>query len=129
MLVGINFKGCALGFRKEMEFINRIAELASRALNNNIVIDVCLLATFATLGLRSMHQQKLIEALEAEKENLTNSNKAMRKTMWDWKQQLFAEASTDSAVVPLARLRAIYGEAPSPQPAAGTFIVSFCLHL
>ncbi|XP_054805991.1 uncharacterized protein LOC129308699 [Prosopis cineraria] len=102
-----------------MEFINRIAEAATRALNNNVVIDVCLLASFATLGIRSVHQQKVIEALEAEKENLVKSNKAMRKTMWDWKQQLFAEASTDSASVPLTRLRAIYGEAPSPQPAAG----------
>ncbi|KAK4266227.1 hypothetical protein QN277_027177 [Acacia crassicarpa] len=102
-----------------MEFVNRIVDLATRALNNNMVIDVFLLASFATLGLRSVHQQKLIQALEAEKENLTKSNKAMRKTMWDWKQQLFTEASTDSALVPLTRLRAIYGEAPTPQPAAG----------
>ncbi|XP_028769556.1 uncharacterized protein LOC114730497 [Neltuma alba] len=102
-----------------MEFVNRLVDVAARAMNNNIVIDVCLLASFATLGMRSVHQQKVIEALEAEKENLIKSNKAMRKTMWDWKQQLFSEASTDSALVPLTRLRAIYGEAPTAQSAAG----------
>lgn len=61
-----------------------------------------------------MNQQKDIEALEAEKDSLRKSNKAMKKTMWDWKQQLFAEAESDAALVPLARLKAIYGEAPSP---------------
>ncbi|KAF2296733.1 hypothetical protein GH714_001509 [Hevea brasiliensis] len=34
--------------------------------------------------------------------------------MWDWKQQLFAEADSDAALVPLARLKSIYGEVPSP---------------
>ncbi|KAL2325043.1 hypothetical protein Fmac_024101 [Flemingia macrophylla] len=106
-----------------MEFVNRIVSIATRAANNNTVINVCLVASFSILGVRSMNQQNTIEALEAEKESLTKSNKSLRKTMWDWKQQLYAEASTDAAVVPLARLKAIYGEAPPPQRA--TFGNSF----
>lgn len=102
---------------KNMELVSKIVDAATRALNNNTVINVCLVASFATLGIRSLNQQKLIEALEAEKEKLVKSNKAMRNTMWDWKQQLFAEASSDSALVPLARLQAIYGEAPLPEHA------------
>lgn len=108
-----------------MEFVNRIVDTATRAMNNNTVINICLLASFATLGVRSSSQHKVVESLEAEKENLVKSNKAMRKAMWDWKEQLFAEASTDSALVPLARLQAIYGEAPKPQhPTAGNSILS-----
>ncbi|XP_061356809.1 uncharacterized protein LOC133301204 [Gastrolobium bilobum] len=100
-----------------MEFVNKVVEGAKRASNNNTVINVCLVASFVTLAIRSMNQQKTIEALEAEKESLVKSNKSIRKTIWDWKQQLYAEASTDSnsAVVTLARLKAIYGEAPPPQ--------------
>lgn len=98
-----------------MEFFNRIVGIATRAANSNTVINVCLMASFATLGVRSMNQQNAIEAMEAEKESLTKSNKSIRKTMWDWKQQLYAEAMADSAVVPLARLKAIYGEGPPPQ--------------
>ncbi|KAK7278526.1 hypothetical protein RJT34_23556 [Clitoria ternatea] len=98
-----------------MEFVNRIVETAKRAANNNTVINVCLVASFVTLGIRSLKQQKTIEALEAERESLVKSNKSIRKTIWEWKQQLYAEASTDSAVVPLDRLKAIYGEAPPPQ--------------
>ncbi|XP_020222633.1 uncharacterized protein LOC109805090 [Cajanus cajan] len=100
-----------------MEFVNRVVDVAKRAANNNTVINVCLMASFGILCVRSLNQQNTIEALEAEKESLTKSNKSIRKTMWDWKQQLYAEASTDSAVVPLARLQAIYGEAPPPQRA------------
>ncbi|KAJ1377935.1 hypothetical protein SESBI_48360 [Sesbania bispinosa] len=98
-----------------MEFVLKIVDTAKRASNNNTVINVCLIASFVTLGVRSINQQKIIEALEAEKESLTKSNKSIRKTIWDWKQQLYAEASTDSALVPLARLKAIYGEAPPPK--------------
>ncbi|KAK6645831.1 hypothetical protein PHAVU_L001676 [Phaseolus vulgaris] len=97
-----------------MEFVNRIVDIAARAANNNTFINVCLLASFATLGVRSMNQQWTIEALEAEKESLAKSNKSIRRTIWNWKQQLYAEASTDSSVVPLARLKAIYGEGPPP---------------
>ncbi|KAK7391666.1 hypothetical protein VNO78_20084 [Psophocarpus tetragonolobus] len=102
---------------KKMEFVNRIADIAARIVNNNTVINICLVASFATLGVRSMNQQRTIYALEAEKDSLIKSNKSIRKTLWNWKQQLYAEASTDSAVVPLARLKAIYGEAPPPQHA------------
>ena len=101
-----------------MEFVNRIVETARKASNNNTVINVCLVASFAVLAGRSLDQQKTIEALEAEKESLVKSNKAIRKTIWDWKQQLYAEASSDDALVPLARLKAIYGEAPPPQHSA-----------
>ncbi|KAK7268693.1 hypothetical protein RIF29_21399 [Crotalaria pallida] len=98
-----------------MEFLNKIAEIGRRASNNNTVINVCLAASFGLLCMRSLSNQKTLQALEAEKESLVKSNKAIRKTLWDWKQELFAEASTDSAVVPLERLKAIYGEAPPPQ--------------
>ncbi|XP_027367303.1 uncharacterized protein LOC113873401 [Abrus precatorius] len=103
-----------------MASFSRIVEAAKRITQSNTVINVCLVASFVTLGLRSFNQQRTIDALEAEKENLEKSNKSIRKTIWDWKQQLYAEASSDSALVPLARLKAIYGEAPPPQrPAHG----------
>ncbi|KAG4982848.1 hypothetical protein JHK87_027597 [Glycine soja] len=59
---------------------------STRAVNSNAVINVCLLASFATLDVRSMNQKKSIEALQDEKESLTKSNKSIRKTSWDWKQ-------------------------------------------
>jgi len=111
---------------KEMEFVNRIVDIAARAANNNTLINVCLVASFATLGVRSMNQQWTIEALEAEKESLAKSNKSIRRTIWNWKQQLYAEASTDSSVVPLARLKAIYGDAPPP-PRVGNSFTSLIL--
>ncbi|CAL0316746.1 unnamed protein product [Lupinus luteus] len=98
-----------------MEIVNKIVDTARRASNNNTVVNVCLAASFGLLCMRSWSNEKTLNALEAEKESLVKSNKAIRKTLWDWKQQLFAEAETDSAVVPLARLKAIYGEAPPPQ--------------
>ncbi|XP_022766345.1 uncharacterized protein LOC111311236 [Durio zibethinus] len=97
-----------------MEFANKLVALATRAANNNVVINVCLVTSFAVLGIRSLNQQKVIEALEAEKESLTKTNKAMKNTMWDWKQQLFAEATSNTPLVPLANLKIIYGESPSP---------------
>ncbi|KAJ8762869.1 hypothetical protein K2173_022998 [Erythroxylum novogranatense] len=96
-----------------MELANRLAAIATRVANNNVVLDVCLVASFVVLGFRSLNQQKYMEAMETEKQSLIKSNKALKNTIWDWKQQLFAEASSDSALVPLARLKAIYGEAPS----------------
>ncbi|XP_050213397.1 uncharacterized protein LOC126664588 [Mercurialis annua] len=96
-----------------MEFVSRSVSLAVRAANSDAVIGVCLVGAFAALGLRSANQQKNIEALEAEKDSLLKSNKAIKKTMWDWKQQLFAEAESGAALVPLARLKAIYGDGPS----------------
>ncbi|KAI4345900.1 hypothetical protein L6164_012986 [Bauhinia variegata] len=98
-----------------MEFVNRIVDAAKRGTSNNKLINVCLGASFVTLYVRSMNQQKVIDSLEAEKESLVKSNKAMKKTMWDWKQQLYAEASSDSPLVPLARIKAIYGDATDPQ--------------
>ncbi|KAL1060655.1 hypothetical protein V6Z11_1Z080900, partial [Gossypium hirsutum] len=77
--------------------------------------DRCVLVTsFAVLGIRSLNQQNVIESLEAQKDSLTKSNKALKKVMWDWKQQLFAEASSPSPLVPLDSLKAIYGESPTP---------------
>ncbi|KAF2291398.1 hypothetical protein GH714_023657 [Hevea brasiliensis] len=62
----------------------------------------------------SVNQQKDIEALEAEKGSLIKSNKAMKKIMWNWKQKLSVEADSNAALVPLARLKTIYGEVPTP---------------
>ncbi|KAK9270592.1 hypothetical protein L1049_026174 [Liquidambar formosana] len=99
-----------------MEWASRALSAAMNATNNNTVINIFLLGSFGALSIRSVNQQKNIEALEAEKESLVKTNKSLKKTMWDWKQQLFAEASdVDSAIVPLARLKAIYGEAPMSQ--------------
>lgn len=66
--------------------------------------------------MRSVNQQNNIETLETEKEFLTKSNNAMRKEMWNWKQQqLLAEAASVSPLVPLATLKAVYGESSAPQ--------------
>jgi hypothetical protein len=91
---------------------NKIAMFLSEAMNNNAVINTCLGVSFVVLGLRSDKQQKYVEALAEQKESLFKSNKAMKLTMWEWKQQLFAEAASagNAAVVPLSTLKAIYGE-------------------
>ncbi|XP_010479235.1 PREDICTED: uncharacterized protein LOC104758115 [Camelina sativa] len=91
---------------------NKIAMFLSEAINNNAVINTCLGVSFVVLGLRSDQQQKYVEALAEQKDSLSKSNKAMKVTMWEWKQQLFAEAASAgaSAVVPLSTLKAIYGE-------------------
>ena len=125
-----------------MELANKVVSTVTKAANNNTVISVCLVGSFLALSVRSVNQQRDIEAMEAEKESLTKSNKAMKKAMWDWKQQLFAEASTDSALIPLARLKAIYGEAPASQIgtlslslyslfffAYAYFLLYICVHL
>ncbi|KAF8411778.1 hypothetical protein HHK36_004337 [Tetracentron sinense] len=97
-----------------MEWASRMISGAMKLKNNNTVINIFLLGSFAALSIRSMSQQKNIEALESERDSLFKTNKAMKKAMWDWKQQLFAEA-TDSSPVPLSKLKAIYGEAPTQQ--------------
>jgi hypothetical protein len=107
-----------------MEVANKLVSAGMRAANNSRVISVCLVGSFIALSARSVKQQNEIEALEAEKASLIKSNKATKQTMWDWKQQLYAEAATDSALVPLARLKSIYGEAPTPP--IGT-LTSHCL--
>ncbi|GAB4859576.1 hypothetical protein Ancab_011044 [Ancistrocladus abbreviatus] len=95
-----------------MELAARAINIVTRLINSNTFVNICLVGSFVALGVRSVNQQKLIEALEAEKESLVNSNKTMKKTIWDWKHQLFAEAaSPESAIVPLSTLKAIYGEA------------------
>ncbi|CAL1412438.1 unnamed protein product [Linum trigynum] len=99
-----------------MEAANRLISAAMKAANNNTVINVFLVGSFVALGLRSSYQQRQLDALEAEKASLFSSNKSMKKSMWDWKQQLFAEASAGSSSIPLARLQAIYGYSPAPQP-------------
>ncbi|GAB2290367.1 hypothetical protein Dimus_024647 [Dionaea muscipula] len=99
----------------------RAANIATRAISSNTFINICLVGSFLMLSVRSVKQQKDIEALEAQKESLIKSNKAMKKAMWDWKQQLFAEASfPDSAIVPLDRLKAIYGDVVTAAPAGAT---------
>ncbi|KAM7260138.1 hypothetical protein ACFE04_015879 [Oxalis oulophora] len=97
-----------------MEFAQRLTTLFTRAINNDSVIDACLMGSFTVLCVRSYKQQKDIEGLEAEKASLLTINKAMKKTLWTWKQQLYAEAESDSALVPLDRIKAIYGEANAP---------------
>ncbi|XAR62797.1 hypothetical protein NMG60_11017677 [Bertholletia excelsa] len=120
-----------------MEYANKLMSLVTRAANSNAVLNTLLVGAFVALSVRSVNQQRDIEALEAEKDSLLQSNKAMKKAMWDWKQQLFAEASSpDTAIVPLFKLKEIYGEAPAAiqssvddqrrdgKPAASKFIVS-----
>lgn len=102
-----------------MEFVNKMTETLVRAAMTDTSINVILASTFAALTYRSWNQQKSIEDLEAERDSLIKANKAIKKTIWDSKQQLYAEAQSDSALIPLARLRAIYGEAPVP-PKTGT---------
>ncbi|KAL5976649.1 hypothetical protein ACLOJK_020982 [Asimina triloba] len=75
-----------------------------------------LAASFVALSIRSVGQQSDIEALQSEKDALQATNKAMKKAMWDWKQQLFREAAENAdAPVPLSTLQAIYGDNPSVQ--------------
>lgn len=61
----------------------------------------------------SVNQQKYIVALGAEKDSLIESNRAKKKAMFDWKQQLFSKATSNSALLPLAKLKVIYNEPPS----------------
>ncbi|XP_049344821.1 uncharacterized protein LOC125809204 isoform X2 [Solanum verrucosum] len=93
-----------------MELASKVGDAVSKALNSNKVLNVVLMSAFGLLCLRSVQQQKNMEVLEAEKDSLLNSNKAMKKTMWDWKQQLFAEADLPNPLIPLSKLKAIYGE-------------------
>lgn len=105
-----------------MEWASRVVNMATRASNNNTVINMFLLGSFVALSIRSLSQQKDIASLEAEKESLVKANKAMKKMIWDWKQQLLAEASTESSTVPLAKIKAIYGEALTLPTGKSTYI-------
>ncbi|XP_022875881.1 uncharacterized protein LOC111394347 [Olea europaea var. sylvestris] len=105
--------------KRKME---QVANLLQRAANSNAVINTLLASVFAVLSLRSVEQQRQIEALEAEKDSLVKANKGLKKTIWDWKQQLFseAEANPQNAFVPLSTLKVIYGEAtPAASVIAG----------
>ncbi|CAL5417409.1 unnamed protein product [Camellia sinensis] len=100
------------GEQATMEWASKVMNAARRASSNNTVTNVVLLGAFGALSVRSLSQQRNIKTLEAEKDSLLKSNKAMKKTMWDWKQQLFAEASSspETSFVPLSKLKSIYGE-------------------
>ncbi|XP_059280442.1 uncharacterized protein LOC132034182 [Lycium ferocissimum] len=102
-----------------MELANKVGDAVNKALNSNKVLNVVLLGAFGLLCVRSVQQQKNIQVLEAEKESLLNSNKSMKKTMWDWKQQLFAEAALPNAIVPLSKIKAIYGEVQTNTSSSG----------
>lgn len=105
--------------------MERAVEALNRAANSNGLMNALLVGCFGALGIRSMMQQRGIEALEAEKDSLVKSNKAIKSTIWDWKKQLFAEAETAAAgsknsnaaggpFVPLSKLKAIYGDVTTP---------------
>lgn len=97
----------------EMDIGGRLLNVLSKKDN---VIHLFLACSFVALSVRSLSQQNDIETLEAEKVALLKQNKAMKKAMWDWKQQLFREASegASSFPIPLSTLKAIYGDTPSP---------------
>ncbi|XP_020594379.1 uncharacterized protein LOC110034463 [Phalaenopsis equestris] len=80
--------------------------------NKDNIMNLLLAGAFAALSWRSYQQQREIDELEAEKLVLRSGNTAMSSTMWAWREHLFhlAEADPSSAPIPLARLRAIYGE-------------------
>ncbi|KAK1432236.1 hypothetical protein QVD17_09130 [Tagetes erecta] len=105
-----------------MELATKAIELASKAANNNTVINVFLMSAFAGLTIRSWNQQTQIETLQSHKDALVKSNKSMRQTIWDWKQKLYADAEADKKpIVPLSKLKSIYGEAPAvPQSDGNT---------
>ncbi|XP_077211834.1 uncharacterized protein LOC143847052 [Tasmannia lanceolata] len=91
-----------------MERAGKVLDLFGKREN---MIHLFLGGAFVALSVRSMSQQNEIQALEAEKETLSKRNKAMKKAMWDWKQQLFREESENSSFpVPLSKLKSIYGD-------------------
>ncbi|RZC94520.1 hypothetical protein C5167_026251 [Papaver somniferum] len=99
-----------------MEWARKAVGVVESASSNNKVINVFLVGVFGALCYRSVNQQKLIEALEVEKSALLQTNKSLKKSMWDWKQSLFADASDDeSSPLSLSKLKIIYGEAPISQ--------------
>ncbi|GAA0176630.1 hypothetical protein LIER_29574 [Lithospermum erythrorhizon] len=93
--------------------MERAVETLNKLANNTTFLNVFLMGIFGTLSFRSMQQQNQIFALEAEKDSILKTNKTIKKTIWDWKHQLFTEAESNpqNALVPLSTLRAIYGEA------------------
>lgn len=116
-----------------MEWATKAMNAVNKASNNKTVINVFLFGSFAALSIRSLNQQRDIETLEAEKDSLVKANKSMKKTIWDWKQQLYTEAtSSDKPLVPLSKLKAIYGELPSIPPGQFLFLslyISIIMHI
>ncbi|KNA08963.1 hypothetical protein SOVF_157960 [Spinacia oleracea] len=102
-----------------MDLASKAMNIVNKLVNSNTFVNICLVGSFTALGIRSLNQENLIAALESERQTLSNTNKAMKKSIWDWKQKLYAEASSsETAIVPLSRLKAIYGEvvtAPSDE--------------
>lgn len=100
-----------------MEYANKAIELINKAASNNKVINSFLGITFVALSLKSFSQQKNIETLETHKDSLLKSNKAIKTTIWDWKQQLYAQAQAQgSSVIPIDKIKAIFGDAPTTPP-------------
>lgn len=98
-----------------MEFATRAVNTVTKVATSNTGINIFLFGVFGGLSVRSLVQQKKIDALEVEKESLSQSNKEIKKIMWDWKQKLYADAAdVESAVVPLAKLKVIYGDYTAP---------------
>ncbi|KAL7599952.1 uncharacterized protein LOC111903510 [Lactuca sativa] len=105
---------------KEMELATKAMEFANRAASNNTVINIFLVGAFGGLAVRSLNQQRQIEALESQRDSLVKSNKSMRQTIWEWKQKLYTEAEADKKpIVPLSKLKSIYGEVPTLPQSAG----------
>eukprot|EP00262_Sarcandra_glabra_P007647 TRINITY_DN20549_c0_g1_i1.p1 TRINITY_DN20549_c0_g1~~TRINITY_DN20549_c0_g1_i1.p1 ORF type:complete len:115 (-),score=25.55 TRINITY_DN20549_c0_g1_i1:153-497(-) len=100
-----------------MEWSRKVMNLASKREN---VIHVFLVGSFMAMSIRSMSQQNDIQALEAQKESLEKKNKAIKKSIWDWKQQLFAEVTDGASPLSLSTLKTIYGETPNPQSVGET---------
>ncbi|XP_009630941.1 uncharacterized protein LOC107762618 [Nicotiana tabacum] len=102
-----------------MEWTSKVGEAVNKAVNSNKVLNVVLLGAFGFLCVRSVQQQRNIQVLETEKDSFLNSNKAMKKAMWDWKQQLFAEADLPNPLLPLSKLKSIYGEVQTAPTSSG----------
>lgn len=105
-----------------------LANILNRAANNNKVISLLLVSCFGLLAMRSMRQQQDIENLEVEKNSLLKANKAIKATIWNSKQQLYADAvsHSETAFIPLATLKAIYGEATPSESLSCKYTVSLC---
>lgn len=107
--------------------MERISNALNRAANNNGLINVLLVGCFGLLSVRSLKQQKDIEALEAHRNTLLNDNKSMKAVIWNSKQQLYADATSNSqdSVVPLSKLKTIYGESAVSPSLFCEYSVSF----
>lgn len=110
--------------------MEQVFSTLNRAVNSNAVINTLLLGVFGVLAARSGLQERTIEALQEEKDSLLKSNKAIKSTIWEWKQKLYAEAEANphKPLVPLSTLKSIYGEvvAPASPIPSGNPIISPC---